>query len=250
MLNYTKAQFAAGSFKLFKHLMRKFPKGQIVPGKNPDFMVSTKRKSKGIEFAALFQAGKNDSTSRKAQATRRQDIIDQANRLYHKSSLPPVRVDVTFNERYVIQRSKVPALSKRIAGYVRQHLPEAKQSFQDAYPWEKGQSFPMEVWQVMLHRTPNMVESYFTCSNGDYLPRLSNQLIQSYIDKKGMRYKSLSRKCNEVWLVMVVNYGMQNAKLEDIEQQGKASFVTPFDRAFLLSIEPEVLLELNLEKPV
>jgi len=99
----------------FKRLYPDFPKGTIIPGKDPpDLLVENKNQRIGFEVTELYPEANNEEISFDKRLELERDILKKASLIFEKSSDLNFNVIAQFKPKFTISKSHKEKVAKGI----------------------------------------------------------------------------------------------------------------------------------------
>lgn len=246
-------------FDLFRKLYEQkfgktFPYGEVShkTAQKPDFLINGANSVIGIEHMELFKnKSPNKPYSPQKEEGFREKIISDAQKLCERKSIPPIQVNVFFNSLKHISGNKAQfELSKSIANVIEIACREKKDEIFNLTCSELG--LP-EIYQIRVIRGTLNGQTWLTShrwqeARASWVDRRFVSGLQESIDRKNDRYKEYRKKCEECWLVIVVNRSKDSQALEITEEMLQHKYNSEFDRTFYMEVMLKDLYELTTTK--
>lgn len=210
----------------------------ILPGERPDFLIALPSGTVGVEVTRLHHL--HAANGERAREGASEAILTLASRMWRERGLPSVHVSVTFERSRRLPKKAWRALAQSLVESVTRGLPiPGRQSVLGVGgpPWLTTEvPPPPEVRTVIISRTTS--STLFSLSSGGAAPFLTDELVQSAVDKKRELLESYRKRADQVWLILGVDDGDFSSQftLDDPEALLERGDLTGFARVFLVSI--------------
>lgn len=163
----------------------------------------------------------------------RQHIVDSA-RKYCEEDIPPLYVHVYFNSHQIMPKnraSEIKRISQLLAEIVKKrHYDNPSKAWEILEPESTS-----EISTIISHISITRCHHHLWTVEGVALPQdLTIERIQSRIDEKNPRYTEYLKKCDECWLLIVVDVfkDSQSFKIDDKILNNK--FESKFERIYFM----------------
>jgi hypothetical protein len=213
----------------FKEIFPDFPDGIINPDEEPDFLIKTESKIVGIEITDYYRERPPKIKSPLQQKlTTRRKIVDLAKSIYDKQGLPPLFVHVHFNLHFRCSEREVQAFAEKIAQFVEQSL--LKPSSEVLC---RAHEIPMQGVDLIYIKKRTSGINRWTAPFASFVPSISPQQIQGVLDGKNTHCAKYRKKCDIIWLVLVMDRFKPSSFSLIPETTLEYSYNHLFDSAFL-----------------
>ncbi|HEY4084148.1 MAG TPA: hypothetical protein VGM81_25960 [Burkholderiaceae bacterium] len=210
-----------------------FPDGVIDgSGEEPDFRVRGQR-TVGIELTELHQPSDGQAKPPQGRQADRDKIVRRAREIYDSQGLPFVDCRVHLKDVSLYPK-ELESLAQAVAELAARNVPSMGECKEEEPSWTTVASFPDLVDQIRVFRYPDMIESHFFASGTVWVAPLAPQDVQRALNSKEKKYAAYKAKCDEVWLVVVVNAGFMSTWVDGAEPLRGVRFRTPFDRVLVV----------------
>lgn len=228
------------------------PGEQLPRQKNqrPDFIFHNGDQLIGIELTGMKNNKTNNET--KLKGTHRQ-IINRAQHTCSKQGIPPLCVEVLFNDCYYNYSNKGRAAVETLVETISSNLNKIE-AVTDGSSIElkpKGPftgiisilAAPGKAWgkQWLSEHRWNLVEIGWVNRVG------FESELQSVIDRKNNLIGNYLQKCNECWLLIVADRSKADQKYEFTEAMRYHCFKSRFHGTFFLEVAKSYCIELTTE---
>ncbi len=213
----------------FKENFPGFPKGTVCPDERPDFLVKTEQGVVGIEITEFFRdmADAIQSPLQQREAVRRK-IMEQANAFADKRGFLVAYVFVHFDLNFNCKASEISIIASKL-------VEVAEGRFQigqnDEYIRRHEIQIP-GIAALSLKRTRGST-SIWRAPLGSFVPTMNPQQIQDILDQKNCRCDEYGKKCDEIWLVIVMDRFRASSFALIPEGVANSVYAHRFDSAFL-----------------
>ncbi|MDH4201731.1 MAG: hypothetical protein OEV87_02425 [Phycisphaerae bacterium] len=201
MSNQSKKIIEKIHFEYFKERCEGFPSGKIDrDGESPVFIIEYKEGKLGVEHTRLFKEDGHPNALQTIEGFRR-EIVRHAKELCEKDVSPLlVNVWFTFNQKVPKNRkSEIERIGGNIAELVRRWN---KENPSKEYENLKPHLEVSEIFQMFIARSP---KHYWSMEGCAVEQKCSIEKLQKCIDEKNARYEKYLERCNECWLLIVVD---------------------------------------------
>ncbi len=215
-------------------------------GENPDFLRKHSSGVLGVELTQLFKVT-NHPNAPQALESFRQQIVESAQKLCEKD-IPPLLVKVWFNFNQVVPKNRKPeikrigrVLAKSVKKWHRENPSEFHRVLRP--PSEIPATFLMvSITRIHSHQDWAVITPAYQLN---YFPIYE---IQCCIDGKNRRYEQYLKKCDECWLLIVIDIFKDSQSFE-MHDQEKHRFESKFERVFYMDASHRKdLLELHINR--
>lgn len=180
---------------------------EIEKSENPDFLIYREKDILGIEITEIFKKHNPQREPAPLQAieTGWAKTCEQADKLWSEFELPNIEVSVDFNDHYHVNDSNIGRLAKILVKIAGQNIPD-----KNNFALLKSENFPLnyfpdEILSTIISRSDNLASSYWHFGHGGFVPELKEEQIIERITKKNKRVDDYLKKCNEVWLLLIIH---------------------------------------------
>jgi hypothetical protein len=207
---------------------------------NPDLLMSISGKPIGVEHTQYFIGYRGPSgLAPKAQETLQSKIVWKAWQEYKETHKQPLWVLVVFEQATNYYGNDVDTTAQSLAAHIAQ-LVSASLTIDTWYKFKSwrarrsGLSWPRCITEIHIQVLSDASYEMWGPSQSYVVPHLTTGELQSVIDTKNERVANYRRKCEEVWLVIVIDDGSQSSHFDVDDTLLNHEFVTNFDKLFLL----------------
>lgn len=231
----------------FKDTISDFPEGNIPDNEeNPDFPISTPEKIIGVELTEIFHEPKINGTTLQAEENYIFEILRKAKELYKTSKNLPIIVWVDLRIGTDFKKRSIDSISKSLVRIVEENIPDEDSFKEVRKTWEIDDPLPKVISSITIIRFGSLTKSRWGPTGiGGAMPPIPHEFVQKSIDKKNSKLESYRKRCDEVWLVLVV-YGFLPSTF--FEVSGKALTVvynSNFERTYLFDFQKKKSLILK-----
>jgi hypothetical protein len=216
----------------FKENLPSFPQGIISPDERPDFLVKTSNGIVGIEITHFFRETKQGTQPLLQQ---REDlwrkIIQSAKSLYDKNGFPPAWIKIYFPPNFYCEKAKLQLVAEKIVRLVELHLSEPTNNPDEI--WSADDIRQTGIRLIFCHKMKKLADSNWSTSPIGFVPQMIPSQIQEILDGKNVLCGEYLKKCDKIWLAIIVNrfaHSMFSLIPETILEH---SYAHRFDSAFL-----------------
>lgn len=201
---------------------------------NPDFLVKHNSGVLGIELTQLFKVTKHPNAPQALESFRQQ-IVESAQKCCE--DIPPLSVNVwfTFNQEVPKNRTlEINRIGKSLANLVKKWCHEnPSKTFETLKPHLEIS----EIYQMIIARAWNgktgLHYHLWTVECPAVVQNFRSEVLQNCIDEKSLRYKKYRNKCDECWLLIVVNL-FKNSQSFEIPDRIDHKFKSKFERVYYM----------------
>jgi len=112
--------------------------------------------------------------------------------------------------------------------------------------WHNFDSYLMCVIDHMsMYGMPDGQPSHWTAGRDGFVPNWDVTDLQTEIDRKKEKPRGYCTRYIQIWLLVVSSFGEPSSWMEMTDEVRLASFISPFDKIFLLSSFPHEVVELR-----
>jgi hypothetical protein len=213
----------------FKENCPNFPGGIINPCEEPDFLIKTAGKILGIEITDYYRERPPRTKSPLQQKlTTRRKIVDLAKSIYDRRGLPPLFVHVHFNLSFRCAEREVQAVADKIAQFIEQS--QLKPSGEILC---RADEVPMQGVDLIYIKKRVSGINRWSAPFASFVPSISAGQIQDVLDGKNTRCAKYRKKCDIIWLVLVMDRFKPSSFSLIPEATLEHSYNHLFDSAFL-----------------
>jgi hypothetical protein len=224
----------------FKENFTDFPASIICLDERPDFSVKSANEIIGIEVTDFFREKASDTKFPLQQRLEvRNKIINLAKSIYDNKGLPSVYVNVHFDFNFNCRESAVQPMAKRLVELVEQSLP-------NLIVEKLWRTYDIQLKDVQLLSVGKREseKSDWSAPFASFLPATNPQQIQEILDRKNTRCEDYRKKCNKIWLVIMMDRFQAPSFSLIPETVSEHLYAHNFDSAFLFLYDCD-----NLQKP-
>ncbi|WP_445666295.1 hypothetical protein [Fodinibius sp. AD559] len=198
---------------------------------SPDFLIIHDSKLVGIEHQRLFQPPDSDGVLIQNQESLKDQIYLKAKEFYDRLDGPNMLAFVDIKdvygksidkEQYKLSSKDVDEIAEQVAHIVYQKNDLSKKKI--VLNGTSLKNIDDRVDGISIYNNELYQRSYFDRAKGGLIPTIENSYLQKQISKKESKIEAYYEKCEEVWLLLVVN-------------------ALTFERAFDLSDSNDFLME-------
>ncbi len=227
-----------------------FDEVTIQENEAPDFILLLPGgKVVGVELTMIFWKPKPGTPPPQAIYATYDKIAEIAQRKYEEEGGPPVAVHLFFQFSFRPSKRDIIPVADAIAAYVREHVPDEGEEFEESSSWFNHDRFPEHVSSIHICRIPSLTRSFFSVPKAAFLPTLTREYVEQILEEKEQKlpnYRHRCPQCEEMWLVMVCNLEM-STQFDLDESLLTAPFPSAFDRVFIYCLMDQQVYELPLE---
>jgi len=241
-------------FEYFKECCKKLPSCiHIEHSDKPDFLCTHSGGVLGIEHRRLFkEARARHPNAPQALESFRQQIVESAQKRCEKD-IPPLFVQVWFNFRQVKPKNKkkeIERISSALAEFVKKWHEENPSKFYESF---KSPSDILPVFRMFITHAWNgktgLPYHLWVVEDTAVVQNLTTEKIQSRINEKNHRYEEYLKKCDECWLLVVVDVFKDSQSFEISDKILNHKFESKFERVFYMDASHRKdLWELNIKR--
>ncbi len=235
-------------FSLFKECCKDLPSnGQLELGDNPDSLYKHGKGTIGIEHTQLFKETKHPSKGCSPQAIEvfRQNIVNYAQKCCEIDA-PHLYVRVWFNFNLTVPKNRTLGI-KRISQSLSEIVKKWHQK-NPSKPYEilKSPQIPTTFPSISIIRVKT--RSPWVVNEAAHQENFSIEKVQSCIDEKNLLYEKYREKCDECWLLIMVNI-FNNSQSFEIPDRIDHKFNSKFERIYYMdSSHRKDLRELSINR--
>lgn len=213
----------------FKESFPDFPDGVIKRDEEPDFLIKTESKVVGIEITDYYREKSPQTKSPLQQKLKaRRKIVDLAKSAYEKQSSLPLFVHVHFNLHFHCSEREIQGFAEQIAEVVQQALAKPSSEIL-CRPYE----IPVQGVDLIYIKKRTSGISLWTAPFASFVPSVCPQQIQDVLDGKNARCAKYRKKCDLIWLVLVMDRFKPSSFSMIPDTTLEAPYNHLFDSAFL-----------------
>lgn len=222
-----------------------FPAGDIDDCEEPDFLVFSSNKVIGIELTKLYW---NPLLGKKPEQVReyvRDLIVFKAGQLHQEQSLSPCHASIHFTD-FELRKNDADRVARLVVNVVSANLPpDGKMVRIPPNSWTEC-TLPNELSSVSLLRLDSLSKSFYTSPQSGLIPPCSSAYIERVLADKNAKVATYRRKCDEVWLVINVGFGVLSGEFDITEDVLSAEYQSAFERVYILHQSQNQLWRLNV----
>lgn len=232
----------------------------ILDNDPPDGVIRINGKNISVELTQIFWDSDTNGLNKKAQESLADIIMDLAERKYTKLGMTPVQVNVSFIDKYGLDKYGNPnrlnssdkeRLSDYIVAKVIEYIPlEENELFEvPMYNANYERILDPKIESIYITQYSCLTENCWSADGGGTIPPITVDKICNAIDKKNKdlyRYKAVY---NESWLVVIEDWTGISGYFSFLnsEELRKEKFKSPFNRIFILRGKRREVIELQVE---
>ncbi|HEY5346478.1 MAG TPA: hypothetical protein VIK62_09060 [Verrucomicrobiae bacterium] len=213
----------------FKESFSNFPHGNIFPDEKPDFLIKDANEIVGVEITGFYRetASKTQRPLQQREGLRNR-IIALAKSIYDGKELPSVYVTIQFDLNFYCGKSEVQRIAERFADLTEQSL----SNLAEGKVWKIYDIQLKGVHSLSVEKR-EWQKSDWTAPLVSFLPTANPQQIQEILDEKNILCEVYRKKCNKIWLVIIMDR-FKSSSFSLIPEMVSEHFYTHnFDSAFL-----------------
>lgn len=238
-----KKELELRQFELFRKAVLDFPPGEIICDESPDFLVSIdENNSLGVELVEI----RNDSES--SDAGHLQKLVKKAQCKAEESNLPPLAVDIFFNNSARLRPYGIEYLATKIVEEVRGEVVADRAM---PHSWMPKQDDLKQIIAGFHIRESN--RSIWMADPGGLVNENFAQCLQNTIDSKNKKYSEYREKCTGCWLLVYSDAenlergGESHYELS--EEMKEQEFKSSFERVYFMSGYQSTVTRLRVCSP-
>ncbi len=216
----------------FRENFINFPHGDVCPDESPDFLIKSPAGIVGVEVTHFYRQMSSDTQPPLQQRESvRHKIISLAKSIYDSKGFPSVFVSVHFDLNFHCRKSDIQPIAERLV-----ELAELSLSGLTEEKKEKiWRIYEIQLNGVLLLSVTKwkMEKSYWNAPLASFVPTVNSQQIQDILDEKNTRCADYRKKCDEVWLIIVMNRFSASSYSMIPEGIAERDYAHEFDSAFL-----------------
>jgi hypothetical protein len=228
-----KKQFELYHLNNFKKSCPIFPQGKIIKSEKPDFLIPDSAKILGIEHTVIYEVKNAYGVIPKEQDSLKNAILHSAQEIYKAKYKDPLLISVLFDEHIKLGKNKVNELGKIIAEIAANNC---KIDFGPMFCINDNNSeLPDEIFEIILHKYESTKSVNVDNPKFVWVKTLGANELKNEIFKKEALITEYRKKCDEIWLLMVVDE-FDPASIFSVSEDAK-NFIyeTAFDKIFLFN---------------
>lgn len=215
-------------FSIFEEVCKDLPLGNdFTHGDSPDFLKSHSEGILGIEHTQLFKITKHPNAPQ-ALENFRQQIVESAKK--YCKDIPPLRVRVwfIFNQRVPKNRAvEIERISRSLAAFVKKWYRNNPKKHHEIL---KSPQIPSHFFSISIARSNY---HWWVVDSAALQLDFPIMEIQNRINEKNHRYDDYLKKCDECWLLIVVDIFRDSQSFE-IPDQIDYTFESKFERVYYM----------------
>jgi hypothetical protein len=229
----------------FKENYSDFPEGMVCLDEKPDFVIRIGSKFLGVEITHYYRETSSETKSPLQQklATRRK-IVDLAKSIYDAKNLPPLYVHVHFGLHFYCSEREVQTSAEKLVRVVEQQLSKTADEV-----FCRRDEIPLADIDLITVKKKLRGINLWTAPFGSFVPFVSPQRIQEMLDEKNSRCEKYRKKCDIIWLVIMMDRFQPSSFSMIPETISEHLYNHSFDSAFLFfydypdSQKPPIILQ-------
>jgi hypothetical protein len=237
--NEEKRQLEAANFETFLFLGKiRFDRYELQAPPEPDVIAWRGEHQFGIEITnfhnrhAKRKEGEEDS------------ILEAALCAYKRSNGPELLLHVIWSHQFVPRKRDRRQIAEKIALLALCHRPTTNEWV--TIDWRSfDETLLSAIDNISMHRMPAGRRAHWSAARGGFVPAWDVEQLQREINRKKGKPKQYRKQYCEKWLLIVSPFGTPSSWMELNEEVRAASFVSLFDKIFLLSSFPHEVVELH-----
>ena len=209
-----------------------FPRGDVEPGEEPDFVVVGSSSRTGIELVRLFQPAPEDEQPLQETESLRWRICEAAQTHFESEGGAPHQVYVGFSHFRRIAKPRVKPLTDAVVRIVRSLNIPPGTSGEIEYDWENRDLFPDEIVRVRAWRPERDVRCIWQPASAGFVSTPPTELVKSVVSAKEKLLPAYRRRAPLHWLVLVAEGFGISSTFEFPEADAFGHLQTAFHRVY------------------
>lgn len=209
----------------------------------PDALITREHSTLGIEHTRIFQPKPNKDIIIQQQESIRNDIVRDSEKKFNESyDHPHLNVVLNFEDLYWVNvpsktfsGNETDQKSKEISEFVNDNIPKAGQTIE--LQLIRGDKLPSGLLGIKIYRPKDGDHRQWSRHSGGIVPLVNSEHIQKAIDLKNPKVKRYKEKCDEIWLILVINNIKYERSIMYDGQLTKDHYKSNFDKTFLFVID-------------
>jgi hypothetical protein len=235
-------------FQRFQDSYPDCPEGIACEDERPDFLLRVSTGLLGIEVTQLFQQPPITGLPRQAVERLQRQVMDQARARYDAAGAgrPSLDVAVMFQPGTPTSPNRVSELAAHLADQALLQ-PIAEGETRRYEPTIDNYSqFPAELSYARFSHFSQMTRPQWSVVDGGYMMPCTPDLLTCRISEKERRIAAYRVKCDQAWLLLVLDGFAISSMLEVPEETIAHRYVSSFDRILLFDNFRRVTWRLSL----
>jgi hypothetical protein len=216
-----------------RDLYASFPIGEIESTEEPDTLVRLPSGHFiGIEVRDFAKDDSQEGSQLNAFQVTAGKIAEAARAAYIAKGGPPVLVSIYFEKN--LRRLGSRDIAK-LGGQIAEEVARATPSIDgpvEIHGSEVG--LPEGIWSVKIRLLGPTNETFFGPMHAEFYGEILPLHIDYALERKEEKVPIYREKCDEIWLLIVVDHSKLSAWSEPSPDLADHAYVTEFDRVFLL----------------
>jgi len=231
--------------KRFAELLADFPKGEVIPTENPDFLVECDGSYVGIELTDLYWKSAAGVLPYQAGESIRQRVADMVRRELVNQRMPNMAVSLFFSHGFHFDKASAAPTASKVVALVREFLPAhgGRVELGVNNLWVR---LPDGVDEMSICVLPEFTEIHVSAPETAFIPNVEADHIQSEINKKERRLLDYRNRAKVVWLIIIADHGSISSWFETHMNFPVTAYTSKYDRVFLFEWATGIIHELEL----
>jgi hypothetical protein len=238
--------------RLFVEIIGGIAESQCEFSDVPDLLVKMDSLVVGIEHTRLYreQEGLPSGRQLRPQEYLHDQIVASAHTKFRSKHPTPLQLYVEFKEPFNSKKMDIDSLASALVSSVEWSLREHRpQNGEVVWVWQgeaerRGISWPNGIRQFNYCIVRPEFEVWGP-SYGYAVPGVSIDVVEGRLRDKESRLDHYRRRCDDCWLLIVTDTGTPASHFEVPDSVVSATYITNFDRVYLLTIFHRSLITLN-----
>lgn len=214
---------------------------------SPDFYVYLDNNTfLGIEMEEIVQLSNTKKSKLKEIETLQKNIVEKAKLLFLNEKSIHLHVDCYFNKEIYCKKTEIIKIATELKNII---IAETNR-----INFSQLTIFSIIVSSWLKNYINNIEISYFpeikaSCWHPDYtfmIPCLNYEIIKHFIDKKECLIAEYKKKCNNIWLLMIVKGIRESSTFYLDKKITEKIFRTNFDKIIIFNPLKDEIVDLNI----
>ena len=235
-----KVRLELATFENFRHVGKvRFDKYEPQSPPEPDIIAWRGDHSFGIEITNFHRQ------EEKRKESEEDKTLQAALDLYNRNNGPQLLFHLMWAPHFKIIRKDRERLAEKIAALALRYAP-VPESWTNL-DWHHFDSDLMcAIDHISMYGMRASMSGHWSAARGAAVQEWNATTLQGVIDRKKEKPKQYLNSYEQIWLLVVSEFGTPSSWMEASEDIRNARFVSPFDRTFLLSSFPLEVIQLRL----
>lgn len=235
-----KARLEVANFENFLHLGSiTFDRYQSQEPPEPDIIAWRDGAAFGIELT-------NFHRQREKQIESEEDrVLERALAIYNSRRGPSLLLSLRWAPHFKVCQTVREEIAEKIATLALNNTPPPNQWI--ILDWNQfDRQLMCAVDHIALYASPEGVPAHWDTGRGAVVQSWDFPSLQQELDRKKEKPKKFRRQYHETWLLIVSEFGTPSSWMEMNDPTKNSTFISSFDKVFLLSSFPLQVVELQL----